>query len=242
MIHIAIVEDIENDYDLFRDCLSNYKEKYNNLEEIDVIWYKNIPDFIKNFKKDKFEIIFMDIDVNGMSGMEASKEIRKIDPNFILLFVTNLAQYAIQGYSVEAMDFIVKPLNYYVFEIKFQRALEKLKKNKITMLPFIINYEKTTIKDSTIEYIEIIGHKMIIHTTNGDRVSYGTLKSVESMLAEYKITNYSRCNNYLLVNLKFVESISGYTVTVAGKKLDISHPKKTKFIEDFNNYLGKGGD
>lgn len=66
----------------------------------------------------------MDIDVNGMSGMEASKEIRKIDPNFILLFVTNLAQYAIQGYSVEAMDFIVKPLNYYVFEIKFQRALE----------------------------------------------------------------------------------------------------------------------
>ena len=50
MIHIAIVEDTENDYDLFRDCLSNYKEKYNNLEEIDVIWYKNIPDFIKNFK------------------------------------------------------------------------------------------------------------------------------------------------------------------------------------------------
>lgn len=51
MIHIAIVEDTENDYDLFRDCLSNYREKYNNLEEIDVIWYKNIPDFIKDFKR-----------------------------------------------------------------------------------------------------------------------------------------------------------------------------------------------
>lgn len=52
MIHIAIVEDTENDYDLFRDCLSNYREKYNNLEEIDVIWYKNNSRFYsKNFKK-----------------------------------------------------------------------------------------------------------------------------------------------------------------------------------------------
>lgn len=139
------------------------------------------------------------------------------------------------------MDFIVKPMTYYVFSMKFKRALKKIAKKQEILLPFIVNYEKSFIKASTIQYIEIIGHKMIIHTTQEEKISYGTIKSVEEMLEDNKIDFFGRCNNYSLVNYNYINGVFGYQIKVGNKMLDISHPRKAKFMQDFNKFLGKGG-
>lgn len=83
----------------------------------------------------------MDINLGESNGLEISKKIREIDDETIIIFVSNLAQYAVEGYEVEAMDFIVKPMTYYVFSMKFKRALKKIAKKKEILLPFIVNYE-----------------------------------------------------------------------------------------------------
>lgn len=72
----------------------------------------------------------MDINLGESNGIEISKKIREIDDETIIIFVSNLAQYAVEGYEVEAMDFIVKPMTYYVFSMKFKRALKRLLRSK----------------------------------------------------------------------------------------------------------------
>lgn len=241
MIEIAVLEDDEVDYDTFLSCLNQY-QKLNNMEgETNITHFKDAESFLNNFKCDMFDLVFMDIHLGKMDGLTCSHKLREIDSNVVIIFLTNLAQYAIQGYEVDALDFMVKPLTYYVFEMKFKRALTKLKKSKDVSLQFTIDYEQRYIKISHIKYIEIVGHKMIIHTTDGDFNSYGSLKNIEDNLAKQGIDCFARCNSYLLVNFNFIKGLYGFEVDVDGTRLDISHPKKAKFIKDYNTYLGKGG-
>lgn len=239
MITIAIVEDEEHDYQCLLDCLSKYKEE--NGLEIESTWFQSVEVFFNSFQKDKYNIIFMDIHLGEDNGMDASRKIRSIDKNTIIIFVSTLAQYAIQGYEVDALDFIVKPVTYYVFSMKFKKALDRLKRTKEILLPFTVNYGKVYIKASTIKFIEIVGHKIVIHTTTGDQITYGTLKSIEEMFKQYEIDYFGRCNNYLLVNFNFINKVDGLKIEVEGAELDISHPKKVKFLQDFNKFLGTGG-
>lgn len=65
----------------------------------------------------------------GMNGMEAAEKIRQTDENVVLMFITNMIQYAIRGYSVGALDFVMKPVNYYTFSLKLTRAIGRIQKN-----------------------------------------------------------------------------------------------------------------
>lgn len=241
MIEIAILEDDEKDYDAFLSCLDKY-QKLNNMEgETSINHFNDAESFLNAFKKDMFDIVFMDIHLGKMDGLSCSRKLREIDENVVIIFLTNLAQYAIQGYEVNALDFMVKPLTYYVFEMKFKRALAKLERSKDVLLSFTIDYEQRFIKISHIKYIEIVGHKIIIHTIDGNFTTYGSLKNIEENLQKEKIDCFARCNSYLLVNFNYIKGLYGFQVNVDGEMLDISHPKKTKFIKDYNTYLGKGG-
>ena len=116
MIRVAEVEDDEKDYENYIACLNKYKEE-NEGVEADTTWFKTSEQFLSTFTKNKFDIIFMDINLGESNGIEISKKIREIDDETIIIFVSNLAQYAVEGYEVEAMDFIVKPMTYYVFSM-----------------------------------------------------------------------------------------------------------------------------
>ena len=65
-----------------------------------------------------FDIIFLDIEMPTLGGMPTAERIRQVDPDVVLVFVTNMAQYAIRGYEVDALDFVLKPVSYYQFSTK----------------------------------------------------------------------------------------------------------------------------
>ena len=69
----------------------------------------------------------MDIQLSDLDGMEAAKKLRRLDSSVTLIFVTNMANFAVRGYEVDALDFIVKPVEYFSFALKLDRALERLK-------------------------------------------------------------------------------------------------------------------
>lgn len=241
MIEIAILEDDDSDYEKFLDCLKQYEMKHGLENLAQVNHFKDAETFLSSFRKDLFDLVFMDIHLGKMDGMDCSRRLREIDENVVIIFLTNLAQYAVKGYEVDALDFMVKPLTYYVFEMKFKRALSRLGQYKEVSLPFTIDYEERYIKVSHIQYIEVVGHKLLVHTIDGDFTTYGSLKNVEEKLSEEQIDFFERCNSYLLVNFNYIKGLYGFEVDVSGKRLDISHPKKAKFIKAYNTYLGKGG-
>ena len=235
MIRIALLEDEDEAANLFDANIKRYSKEYNI--EFYVTRFDNAVVFLADYKP-VYDIVFMDIMMPDMNGIEAAKKLRSIDRSVLLIFLTNLAQFAIKGYEVDAMDFVVKPISYYGFVLKMQRVMEKLTKMKDVELTVKSDNSVDILRSSQIKYIEVTGHKLVFHTFDGILTSYGSLKKIESQLAD---ANFARCNSCYLVNLKYVSSVRGYTAVVDGEELQISFPKRKEFVAALNAFLGRGG-
>lgn len=234
MARIAIVEDEKR----AQETLETYLKKAAGLdgEEFSVSVFGSAIEFLTNYKP-IYDIVFMDIELPGLNGMDASRKLREFDKNVTLVFVTNLAQYAVKGYEVDALDFIVKPVSFDNFYLKLQRALDRVKMNKEVSLSIPTSSGLTIISASRLKYIDVMKHSLVFHTLDGDYETYGTLKQYESKLDPRL---FVRCNSCFLVNLQYVQSLKDYFVKVGGDELTISHPKKKDFVKALNEYLGRG--
>ena len=170
-----------------------------------------------------------------MDGMEAVRRIRQKDENVIVIFVTNMAQYAVKGYEVNALDFILKPVRYESFVMKMDRAISKCKTTQSNEIWITERNNKRRLRVPDIKYVEVAHHCCIYHTIDGDYTTYDQLYNVCEML---KAEPFALCNRCFLVNLKYVTAIEEMSVTVAGERLQISRNKKKGFLQSLNEYLG----
>ena len=233
MVNIAIVEDDETEREKLKNYLADYAKEIHSRFQI--ASFQNAEAFLSSFQKN-YDIIFMDIEMPGKNGMEASFEIRKLDSDVILIFVTNMAQFAVKGYQVDALDFIVKPVVYQDFCFRMQKAIRRVIDKDDRFISISLTgggFIKLSIDQ--IRYVEIMSHDIVYHTLDGDYSSYGTLKEVEKKLQNF---HFSRCNSCFLVNLKFVDSVKQYDVFLGDTVLKISQPRKKKFLMDLNEYIG----
>lgn len=232
MLKIAIVEDDENEAKELQEMLRLYAQE--NGQEFEIEVYKNPIIFLNNYKA-KYDLIFMDIQMPHMDGLQAAEKLRKLDPLTILIFVTNMAYLAGRGYEVNAFDFLVKPLAYSYFALKIERAIEALSLRQEKKIIISSEGAKVCIASSSIMYIEVMDHQLIYHTEAGDYTSYSTIKKAQELLGG---CDFVLCNSCYLVNLRFVKSIRQHFVTVGNVDLKISAPKKKTFMEALNNYIG----
>ena len=230
MIRVAIVEDEKSAAEVLMNHLNLFGK--NNDCSFSIVHFDNAIDFLNKYNN-SYDIVFMDIDMANMDGMTAAEKLRKMDSTVILIFVTNLAQYAVKGYEVEALDFIVKPVSYYGLDLKLKRVIKRI--NDTIDLKISINDSIIKIKTSDIYYIETNGHKVIYHTKEGDYTAYGSLKNIETLLIN---SHFERCNACYLVNLKHVKSDKGYVCVVGNDTLSISHNKRKDFVNKLNNFMG----
>ena len=233
MIRIALVEDDAS----YRQELKAYLEQYarENGEEIDVKAFTDGDEIAQDYRAG-YDIIFMDIIMRFMNGMQAAREIRKKDEEVIIIFVTNTAQYAISGYEVNALDYVLKPINYYAFSKTLERALEKIKRDEEKFIVISNKYSAYKVNENAIEYVEINGHSLVYHTRDGDFTAVGTMKELEEELSG---DHFFRCNKCFLVNLKYVDAIQGDDALVAGEPVQISRSRKKAFMEALNAYMSR---
>ena len=123
----AIVEDEPISASLLQSFLNKFSKE--NRVSIDVDVFLNELDFINNYQKGIYSVIFMDIEMPHMDGITLSKKLREKDTEVILIFVTNMSQLAIKGYEVNALDFIVKPVEYSSFSMKMKRVLRYVRRD-----------------------------------------------------------------------------------------------------------------
>jgi len=232
LINIAIVEDERADIEKIEDFLHHFSRE-NNVK-FNIIVFNDGSNFIKEFTIDKFHLVLMDIEMPLLDGISASKKLREIDKDVVLIFITNLAQYAIKGYEVDALDFAIKPLSYHDFVLKLKKGLRHIKKEKFLYLK---DADKTIINISIndVTYIEVDRHYLIIHLI--DNTSIRNRGSMKEMNNELKNFGFSLSNSGYLVNLKYVERIDCDSVIVASNRLLISRRKRNLLIKAFNNYI-----
>ena len=234
MIPVAIVEDSAEERARIRACLS-YVESTTDAA-FDVHEFPNGLEFLGSIDGPvPFDLVFMDIDMPGMNGMETARALRTADSAVLLIFVTNMAQYAISGYEVDALDFILKPINKYSFAIKMKRALARIPQKNEDYFTVRTDGETRSVRISSIRWIDVSGHYVVYHTTDGDITEYTTLKDA---FARINRSSFTFINRSCLVNMRYVDAVSKETVTMGNTKLDISRPQKKAFLTAMSDYLG----
>lgn len=229
---VAVVDDEKKISDLLTGYMNQFSEE-NNLS-LNVSVFHNPNDFLTEYTKD-YDLILMDIEMPGLNGIETAKELRRMDKNVVLMFITNMAQYAINGYEVEAVDFVIKPVAYLDFAMKLQKAMRYIKRNTDSKIVLNTQDGIVHLNVSDVFYVEVIRHYLVYHTVNGEYTVRGVMKHTEKELSEF---HFVRSNQCYLINLKYVESIYGSTVKVAGEELQMSRNKKNDVMLQFTRYVG----
>ena len=231
MVEIAIVEDNSIEREKILECLNYYAQS----ERLDysVSVYEDGLKFLGNYR-DGFDIVFMDIEMPEMNGMDTAKAMRSMGSSAILIFITHMAQYAISGYEVEALDFILKPVNKYSFAMKMKRAVARTVKNKDEFISVKTRSEMRSIRIASIKYIDMDDGYVVYHTTDGVFMEYITMRDA---CAKINRDSFVYCNRSYLVNLKYVSAVSKNMVTVCGEELIISRPKRKTFLAALSDYM-----
>ena len=173
----------------------------------------------------QYHIIFLDVNMEEIDGIETAKEIRKITKDVFIVFVTAFITYALEGYKVDAVRYLIKD----------HESLEK--ENEMT---FDFQEGKTTISLENILYIESNLHRLIFYMVGEDAVHYTIYTKLDDVAESLQNKGFCRIHKSYLVNLKYVESVERYRAVLSnGKSLAIS---KARFLDTRNEFACYRGE
>lgn len=235
MVNIAIVEDSIAEAERLLEYLDRYASE--NGEQFSYKHYTDAGSFLDERTR-TYDIVFLDIMLPGVNGMEAAQRLRRSNTQTVIIFVTNMTSYAIKGYEVDALDYIVKPISYKRVVFKLRKALQIVSANEDILLIIRDKGGTVQISSNEIYYVEVRKHKLTYHTVRGEYSELGSMKVVKETLASH---NFVCCNACYLVNMKYIFCVKGFMLKMTnGDELKISQPKRKGFMDDLANYLGQG--
>lgn len=232
MLRIAIVEDEDH----FAKDLIDYIKKYQEEEGVvfDVTRYTDGDEIALNYKAE-YDIILMDIQMQFMDGMTAAEEIRKLDKDVVIMFITNMINYAIRGYEVDALDYVLKPITYFAFAKKLQRAVERVKNRSSHVISVSTKDGVMKLDCDDIFFIESQGHNLSYHTRSGEYVTRSKMQDAEDAVSDF---GFFRINKGYLVNMRHVDGVKDSCALVKGEMLPVSRARRNEFMVALADYIG----
>lgn len=232
MIRVAIVDDDEAARLSLAQCLK-YVEETQHIS-FSIRRFSSGTAFLFNYQP-VYDLVFMDIDMPGEDGFSVAKRWRKIDPLTLLVFVTNMAQLAVKGYEVDAVDFIVKPLSRETFTLKMRRVFSRLHTPKNATVQVSDDGVIHILLKDHISFFETQGHYIVYHTVEGDFREYSSLGNAIKKVSDDR---FFQCNRGTVINFTFVKEISQDSLVVFDKQIPISRSLKKPFMESYARFLG----
>ena len=234
-MRIAVIDDEPNVHETLDSYFATLKKEANIA--FTIRHFKTAEAFLHDFSC-QYDVLFLDIQMPGMNGFSLSQQIRQMDANVTMIFITNIAQYAIKGYEVEAFDYILKPISYPRFSTLMQKLAARFGSREETRtISLSVGGKVHRIEPNRITYIEVEGHRITIHLKQDKEVvSWGTLKQIEEMLTE---DYFAKCKSCYLINLNCIDYIDGMEVhLIDGGVTFISQSLRKPFMKRVAEFLG----
>jgi DNA-binding LytR/AlgR family response regulator len=219
-----------DDEPLSRDVLRKYIQEVSDLEV--VAECSNAIEATHLLNQKQVDILFLDINMPGLSGISFARSLT-VSP--LIIFTTAYPEYAVEGFELEATDYLVKPYSFERFLKAVNRALEMLRENHVpgdAGGKILVKSDKKlyALPFAEIHYIEGQGDYIRIHTSQLKLMVHDTLKNfLESLPA----TDFMRIHKSYVVRLKHIEFLEGNQVRVKGQNLPVSPAQREELLERF---------
>lgn len=233
MIRIGVVEDDPT----YRRGLLNHLALYSEEHGIEfaISEFADGAELVERYRPE-YDLLLLDVQMPRMDGLEAAHRIREVDADVIIIFVTNMAQYAIKGYEVDALSYLVKPVPYYAFAQEMGRSLSRLQRQQGDSVVLTAGTTVARVPTTDIVYVESVKHRITVHTLKGKYSFSGTLKAMDQ---ELDGRGFFRSNSCYIVNLRHVTRVEQHTcVMTGGDELQVSRPRRRAFLEALADFVG----
>lgn len=233
MIKVLIVEDESSSAQPLIGLVRRYAEERG--EKLDITWQRSAVEMLES--RTRYDVCLLDIDLPGINGMEAAQLLRSYNETISIIFVTNLAKYAVRGYEVDAVGFIVKPATYAAVRLNLDKALRDVRRGRGRTIVVPSEDDTYVISFDTLAFAEVRGHSLAYHLTDGRVLEVrSTLAQLEDDLAGAPTVKVSRS---CIANMDLVSCVRGSEVVMAtGEKLHIPRGRKPEIVSALAAYLG----
>lgn len=232
-IRIAVVENelnvAQNDIVL----LERYAKE--NSLSLETSIFQNGYEFLDT--EEEFDAVLMDIDMPGLNGMEVAEKLREKNKAIDIIFTTNLPQFAVDGYKVQALDFVIKPVTFPNLSFAMEKVVEK-KRNIVNGSFFLrIGGFAKRINNEEVLYIEMVNHYIVLHETDMEPLRIrGSLKMIEDLLNP---EIFVKINSGIIINISKVSSFeNGLVLMEDGSNLPLSRSHKKEFAVRLAEFYG----
>lgn len=235
-IRVGVVEDDGAHRDAILAHLARYQDDRD--ARFDVRAYADGSAVIADYRSD-LDLLLLDIEMPQVDGMTAAKRIREVDDDVVIVFITNAPQYALTGYEVRALSYLLKPVAYGAFRQELDRVLQQLSRRERRTLLFTSGGAHHRVDVADIVFLESAGHRVLVHTTSE---SLPVVSSLKAMEAELDGAGFARCNSGYLVALRHVVAVDQQQCRLRdGRTLQISRPRRKAFLAALADHVGSAG-
>lgn len=234
MIRVAVVDDQLPSRQLLHGYLSKFRAEHD--QPLIVEEFADGSDLVGHYSP-SFDVIFLDVQMDHLDGFAAARLVREVDPAVIIIFVTNMAQLAINGYEVNALSYLVKPVSYFAFSQEMLRAVQRIAQTRDDFVVVPVAGDLVRINLAKVVYIESVKHRLEIHTMDGNLSMVGTLREMADQLEP---RGFVRINSFLLANLRHVLAYGNQAAIMSqGAQLPVSRSRRKELAAALATYSGR---
>ena len=232
MLRIAVVDDDEEDLSRIRAYLDQYFAA--EPREYSVSSFSDGEDLLLQ-KPDSFDLLFLDVEMRWSNGIDIARTLRERGSDLVILFISRIAQYAVEGYSVDALDYLLKPVAYEEFAVKLGRALRQIDARQPFRIRLSQGGDHRWLSSDAIRYVEVFGHHLVYHTTEGQ---FRTTDTIGAAAGQLVPLGFLQCSRFCLANPRFVTGVDGNTLLLGEDRVSISRRRRKEFVDALLRYHG----
>lgn len=237
MRKIVICEDSEIDREILKNALIQYFDEIG--DEVRLIEYTSVEamvaDVEEGYAESSVELLFLDIYMDGINGMQAAHRLRKYGSRVPIVFLTASPDYAIESYDVQASGYLLKPFD----ESKLRKILSNILKTEYKRrIALKVGRQFRYLYTDEITYVESNGHIVTAYMRDGTEVATnGKLNEIEKMIDEKR---YLRCNQSYLVNMDYIKDVGDSCfIMQSGETIPIRVRGRKDVLDAYNEYFNK---
>ena len=230
MLKIALCEDEQ----LQRESIKNYIDMSLLNKNYEIFEFKSGEELIANYPQN-LDILFLDIQMEKINGMDTARKIRTFDNNVEIIFITGIWDYVQEGYEVRAYRYIIKPIDFNSFKTQLNFCIKEIENQKRPSIVVTYKGEVNKIDIGSIVYIETDNRNTLIHTKEK---SYRSNMGISKLEKYLEGSTFFRCHNSFLINLEYINKIGQDSVFLEEYEIQVSRHKMKELKIQFTSFLG----